>query len=161
MRLFRRGERDNYLSLVSSDLHRNKLYHFPAGHQHPATCIDLCKGSQQSVSVQLEPGIKRDPHINASEISFSEYGVDEYKILAGSSIRPLENEIKVSLSLTAVLDNESYELSYIIKKIYNTNELNPLAENQRKEFIVMQSLDEIVQQINMEISKIEMQSIKS
>jgi len=98
---------------------------------------------------------------NASEISFREYGVDEYKILAGSSIRPLENEIKVSLSLTAVLDNESYELSYIIKKIYNTNELNPLAENQRKEFIVMQSLDEIVQQINMEISKIEMQSIKS
>ena len=98
---------------------------------------------------------------NASEISFSEYGVDEYKILAGSSIRPLENEIKVSLSIIAVLDNESYELSYIIKKIYNTNELNPLAENQRKEFIVMQSLDEIIQQINMEISKIEMQSIKS
>ena len=98
---------------------------------------------------------------NASEISFSEYGVDEYKILAGSSIRPLENEIKVSLSITAVLNNESYELSYIIKKIYNTNELNPLAENQRKEFIVMQSLDEIIQQINMEISKIEMQSIKS
>ena len=92
----------------------------------------------------------------ASEISFSEYGVDEYKILAESSIRPLENEIKVSLSMTVVLDNESYELSYIIKKIYNTNELNPLAENQRKEFIVMQSLDEIVQQINMEISKIEM-----
>jgi hypothetical protein len=98
---------------------------------------------------------------NASEISFSEYGVDEYKILAGSSIRPLENEIKVSLSVKAVLNSKSYEFSYIIKKIYNTNELNPLAENQRKEFIVMQSLDEIVQQINMEISKIEMQSIKS
>jgi len=98
---------------------------------------------------------------NASEISFREYSVNEYKILAGSSIRPLENEIKVSLSITAVLDNESYELSYIIKKIYNTNELNPLAENQRKEFIVMQSLDEIIQQFNMEISKIEMQSIKS
>ena len=93
---------------------------------------------------------------DASELSFSEYGVDEYKILVGSSIRPMENEIKVSLSMTVVLDNESYELSYIIKKIYNTNELNPLAENQRKEFIVMQSLDEIVQQINMEISKIEM-----
>ena len=41
----------------------------------------------------------------------------------------------------------------LLKKIYNTNELNPLAENQRKEFIVMQSLDEIIQQINMEISK--------
>ena len=96
-----------------------------------------------------------------SKVFFSAYSVNEYKILAGSSIRPLENEIKVSLSITAVLNNESYELSYIIKKIYNTNELNPLAENQRKEFIVMQSLDEIVQQINMEISKIEMQSIKS
>ncbi|MEK9780195.1 MAG: hypothetical protein VW418_02060 [Gammaproteobacteria bacterium] len=98
---------------------------------------------------------------NASELSFSEYGVNEYKILAGASIRPLENEIKVSLSVKAFLNSESYEFSYIIKKIYNTNELNPLAENQRKEFIVMQSLDEIIQQINMEISKIEMQSIKS
>ena len=98
---------------------------------------------------------------DASELSFSEYGVNEYKILAGNSIRPLENEIKVSLSVKAVLNSESYEFSYIIKKIYNTNELNPLAENQRKEFIVMQSLDEIIQQINMEISKIEMQSIKS
>lgn len=98
---------------------------------------------------------------DASELSFSEYGVNEYKILAGNSIRPLENEIKVSLSVKAVLNSESYEFSYIIKKIYNTNELNPLAENQRKEFIVMQSLDEIIQQINLEISKIEMQSIKS
>jgi len=98
---------------------------------------------------------------NASELSFSEYGVNEYKILAGNSIRPLENEVKVSLSVKAFLNSELYEFSYIIKKIYNTNELNPLAENQRKEFIVMQSLDEIIQQINMEISKIEMQSIKS
>jgi hypothetical protein len=98
---------------------------------------------------------------DASELSFSEYGVNEYKILAGNSIRPLENEIKVSLSVKAVFNSKSYEFSYIIKKIYNTNELNPLAENQRKEFIVMQSLDEIIQQINMEISKIEMQSIKS
>ena len=98
---------------------------------------------------------------DASELSFSEYDVNEYKILAGNSIRPLENEIKVSLSIKAVLNSKSYEFSYIIKKIYNTNELNPLAENQRKEFIVMQSLDEIIQQINMEISKIEMQSIKS
>ena len=98
---------------------------------------------------------------NASELSFSEYYVNEYKILAGNSIRPLENEIKVSLSVKAVLNSKSYEFSYIVKKIYNTNELNPLAENQRKEFIVMQSLDEIIQQINMEISKIEMQPIKS
>ena len=98
---------------------------------------------------------------DASELSFSEYDVNEYKILAGNSIRPLENEIKVSLSVKAVLNSKSYEFSYIVKKIYNTNELNPLAENQRKEFIVMQSLDEIIQQINMEISKIEMQSIKS
>jgi len=98
---------------------------------------------------------------DASELSFSEYGVNEYKILAGNSIRPLENEVKVSLSVKAFLNSELYEFSYIIKKIYNTNELNPLAENQRKEFIVMQSLDEIIQQINMEISKIEMQSIKS
>ena len=104
---------------------------------------------------------KRQIENDASELSFSEYGVNEYKILAGNSIRPLENEIKVSLSVKAVLNSESYEFSYIIKKIYNTNELNPLAENQRKEFIVMQSLDEIIQQINMEISKIEMQSIKS
>ena len=55
---------------------------------------------------------------DASELSFSEYGVNEYKILAGNSIRPLENEIKVSLSVKAVLNSESYEFSYIIKKIY-------------------------------------------
>ncbi len=96
-----------------------------------------------------------------SKVSFSAYSINEYKILAGSSIRPLENEIKVSLTSEIIVNDISFDVSYQIKKIYNSNELNPLAENQRKEFIIKQSLEEIIQKINMEISKIEMQSIKS
>ena len=96
-----------------------------------------------------------------SKVSFSAYSINEYKILAGSSIRPLENEIKISLASEIIVNDTSFDVSYQIKKIYNSNELNPLAENQRKEFIIKQSLEEIIQKINMEISKIEMQSIKS
>ena len=98
---------------------------------------------------------------NESKVSFSAYSVNEYKILAGSSIRPLENEIKISLTSEIIVNYISFDVSHQIKKIYNSNELNPLAENQRKEFIIKQSLEEIIQKINMEISKIEMQSIKS
>ena len=96
-----------------------------------------------------------------SKVFFSAYSVNEYKILAGSSIRPLENEIKISLTSEIIVNDISFDVSYQIKKIYNSNELNPLAENQRKAFIIKQSLEEIIQKINMEISKIEMQSIKS
>jgi len=91
-----------------------------------------------------------------SYLGITSYVAKEYNIYAGDALRALEGEITLMLQVELRLNNSLVRKSFSSTKRYKSNELNPFAQNQMIELLKESMQKDIIQQIIVEVSALEM-----
>ena len=90
------------------------------------------------------------------KINIKNYKFDRYDVYAGQALRSLEVEFKSSIEVSLNLNDKKINKSLVSLKRFNSNELNPLADQEMLDFIQNQSIDDLVNQLFLEVSLIDM-----
>ena len=90
------------------------------------------------------------------KINIKNYKFDRYDVYAGQALRSLEVEVKSSIEVSLNLNDKNVNKSLISVKRFNSNELNPLADEEMLDFIRNQAIDDLVNQLFLEVSLIDM-----
>ena len=90
------------------------------------------------------------------KINIKNYKFDRYDVYAGQALRSLEVEVKSSIEVSLNLNDKNINKSLISVKRFNSNELNPLADEEMLDFIRNQAIDDLVNQLFLEVSLIDM-----
>ena len=90
------------------------------------------------------------------KINIKNYKFDRYDVYAGQALRSLEVEVKSSIEVSLNLNDKNINKSLVSVKRFNSNELNPLADQEMLDFIQNQSIDDLVNQLFLEVSLIDM-----
>tara|TARA_B100000073_G_scaffold267138_1_gene226746 strand:- start:405 stop:851 length:447 start_codon:yes stop_codon:yes gene_type:complete len=90
------------------------------------------------------------------KINIKNYKFDKYEVYAGQALRLLEVEVKSSIEVSLNLNDKKVNKSLISVKRFNSNELNPLADQEMLDFIRNQAMDDLVDQLFLEVSLIDM-----
>ena len=91
-----------------------------------------------------------------SYLGITSYVAKEYNIYAGDALRALEGEITLMLQVELRLNDSLVRKSFSSTKRYKSNELNPFAQNQMIELLKESMQKDIIQQIMVEVSTLEM-----
>ncbi len=91
-----------------------------------------------------------------SYLGITSYVAKEYNIYAGDALRALEGEITLMLQVELKLNDSLVRKSFSSTKRYKSNELNPFAQNQMIELLKESMQKDIIQQIIVEVSALEM-----
>ena len=91
-----------------------------------------------------------------SYLGITSYVAKEYNIYAGDALRALEGEITLMLQVELRLNDSLVRKSFGSTKRYKSNELNPFAQNQMIELLKESMQKDIIQQIIVEVSALEM-----
>ena len=91
-----------------------------------------------------------------SYLGITSYVAKEYNIYAGDALRALEGEITLMLQVELRLNDSLVRKSFSSTKRYKSNELNPFAQNQMIELLKESMQKDIIQQIIVEVSALEM-----
>ena len=103
-----------------------------------------------------------------SEIHIIKYELRAYDIYSGSALRALEKEIKATISFNVKsgnslnmdhsmhMDHSMDTISVSIMKRFSAIELNPLAENEMTKFIESEALNDLIDQLIIEVSLIDL-----
>ena len=97
-----------------------------------------------------------------SEIHIIKYELRTYDIYSGSALRALEKEIKATISFNVKssnsmnMDHSMDTKSVNIMKRFSAIELNPLAENEMKKFMESEALNDLINQLMIEVSLIDL-----
>ena len=91
-----------------------------------------------------------------SYLGITSYVAKEYNIYAGDALRALEGEITLMLQVELKLNDSLVRKSFSSTKRYKSNELNPFAQNQMIELLKESMQKDIIQQIMVEVSTLEM-----
>ena len=91
-----------------------------------------------------------------SYLGITSYVAKEYNIYAGDALRALEGEITLMLQVELKLNDSLVRKSISSTKRYKSNELNPFAQNQMIELLKESMQKDIIQQIMVEVSTLEM-----
>ena len=89
-------------------------------------------------------------------INIKNYKFDRYDVYAGQALRSLEVEVKSSIEVSLNLNDKNINKSLVSVKRFNSNELNPLADQEMLDFIRNQAIDDLVNQLFLEVSLIDM-----
>jgi len=89
-------------------------------------------------------------------LGITSYVAKEYNIYAGDALRALEGEITLMLQVELKLNDSLVRKSFSSTKRYKSNELNPFAQNQMIELLKESMQKDIIQQIIVEVSALEM-----
>ena len=90
------------------------------------------------------------------EININNYIFKQYKVYSGTSLRSLESEVKGSLKLTIITNGESLNKTLMSMKRFDSIELNPLAEKEMLSFIEKEIFDDLLNQIAIEVSLLDL-----
>ena len=90
------------------------------------------------------------------KINIKNYKFDRYDVYAGQALRSLEVEVKSSIEVSLNLNDKNINKSLVSVKRFNSNELNPLADQEMLDFISNQAIDDLVNQLYLEVSLIDM-----
>ncbi len=90
------------------------------------------------------------------KINIKNYKFDRYDVYAGQALRSLEVEVKSSIEVSLNLNDKNINKSLVSVKRFNSNELNPLADEEMLDFIRNQAIDDLVNQLFLEVSLIDM-----
>ena len=90
------------------------------------------------------------------KINIKNYKFDRYDVYAGQALRSLEVEVRSSIEVSLYLNDKKINKSLVSVKRFNANELNPLADQEMIDFIRNQSIDDLVNQLFLEVSLIDM-----
>ncbi len=103
-----------------------------------------------------------------SEIHIIKYELRAYDIYSGSALRALEKEIKATISFNVKsgnsmnmdhsmhMDHSMDKISVSIMKRFSAIELNPLAENEMTKFMENEALNDLIDQLMIEVSLIDL-----
>ena len=89
-------------------------------------------------------------------INIKNYKFDRYDVYAGQALRSLEVEVRSSIEVSLNLNDKKINKSLVSVKRFNSNELNPLADQEMLDFIRNQAIDDLVNQLYLEVSLIDM-----
>ena len=90
------------------------------------------------------------------EININNYIFKQYKVYSGTSLRSLESEVKGSLKLTIITNGESLNKTLMSMKRFDSIELNPLADKEMLSFIEKEIFDDLLNQIAIEVSLLDL-----
>ena len=107
---------------------------------------------KDQVSYLFNPGSSKEN----SYLGITSYVAKEYNIYAGDALRALEGEITLMLQVELKLNDSLVRKSFSSTKRYKSNELNPFAQNQMIELLKESMQKDIIQQIMVEVSTLEM-----
>lgn len=91
-----------------------------------------------------------------SYLGITSYVAKEYNIYAGDALRALEGEITLMLQVELRLNDSLVRKSFSSTKRYKSNELNPFAQSQMIKLLKESMQKDIIQQIMVEVSTLEM-----
>ena len=107
---------------------------------------------KDQVSYLFNPGSSKEN----SYLGITSYVAKEYNIYAGDALRALEGEITLMLQVELKLNDSLVRKSFSSTKRYKSNELNPFAQNQMIELLKESMQKDIIQQIIVEVTALEM-----
>ena len=90
------------------------------------------------------------------KINIKNYKFDRYDVYAGQALRSMEVEVRSSIEVSLNLNDKKINKSLVSVKRFNSNELNPLADQEMLDFIKNQAIDDLVNQLFLEVSLIDM-----
>ena len=90
------------------------------------------------------------------KINIKNYKFDRYDVYAGQALRSLEVEVRSSIEVSLNLNDKKINKPLVSVKRFNSNELNPLADQEMLDFIRNQAIDDLVNQLYLEVSLIDM-----
>ena len=97
-----------------------------------------------------------------SEIHIIKYELRAYDIYSGSALRALEKEIKATISFNVKsgnsmnMDHSMDTRNVNVMKRFSAIELNPLAENEMTKFMESEALNDLIDQLIIEVSLIDL-----
>ena len=116
-------------------------------------------GIPRSLEKKIDSVFKPTPNSdgeNVYRINIKNYKFDRYDVYAGQALRSLEVEVRSSIEVSLNLNDKKINKSLVSVKRFNSNELNPLADQEMLDFIRNQAIDDLVNQLYLEVSLIDM-----
>tara|TARA_B100000965_G_scaffold22159_1_gene16711 strand:+ start:63 stop:545 length:483 start_codon:yes stop_codon:yes gene_type:complete len=116
-------------------------------------------GIPRSLEKKIDSVFKPTPNSdgeNVYRINIKNYKFDRYDVYAGQALRSLEVEVKSSIEVSLNLNDKQINKSLVSIRRFNSNELNPLADQEMLDFIKNQAVDDLVNQLFLEVNLIDM-----
>ena len=113
------------------------------------------RGLEKKINSVFKPITNYDNR-DVYKINIKNYKFDRYDVYAGQALRSLEVEVRSSIEVSLNLNDKKINKSLVSVKRFNSNELNPLADQEMLDFIRNQAIDDLVNQLYLEVSLIDM-----
>ena len=113
------------------------------------------RGLEKKINSVFKPILNSDSR-DIYKINIKNYKFDRYDIYAGQALRSLEVEVRSSIEVSLNLNDKKINKSLVSVKRFNSNELNPLADQEMLDFIRNQAMDDLVNQLFVEVNIIDM-----
>lgn len=119
--------------------------------------ISFDSGIPKSFQIKINSMFKQNNGYGENvKININNYLFKQYEVYSGRSLRALESEAKSSLQLTIVSNGNEINKSLMSMKRFDSIELNPLAEQEMLSFIENEMFDDLLNQIIIEVSLIDL-----
>jgi len=119
--------------------------------------ISFDSGIPKSFQIKINSMFKQNNGYGENvKININNYLFKQYEVYSGKSLRALESEAKSSLQVTIVSNGNEINKSLMSMKRFDSIELNPLAEQEMLSFIENEMFDDLLNQIIIEVSLIDL-----
>ena len=119
--------------------------------------VSFDSGIPKSFQVKINSIFKQNIGYGENiKININNYLFKQYEVYSGKSLRALESEAKSSLQVTIVSNGNEINKSLMSMKRFDSIELNPLAEQEMLSFIENEMFDDLLNQIIIEVSLIDL-----
>ena len=119
--------------------------------------VSFDSGIPKSFQVKINSIFKQNIGYGENiKININNYLFKQYEVYSGKSLRALESEAKSSLQVTIVSNGNEINKSLMSIKRFDSIELNPLAEQEMLSFIENEMFDDLLNQIIVEVSLIDL-----
>ncbi len=113
------------------------------------------RGLEKKINSVFKPILNSDSR-DVYKINIKNYKFDRYDVYAGQALRSLEVEVRSSIEVSLNLNDKKINKKLVSLKRFNSNELNPLADQEMLDFIRNQAMDDLVDQLFVEVNLIDM-----
>ncbi len=113
------------------------------------------RGLEKKINSVFKPILNSDSR-DVYKINIKNYKFDRYDVYAGQALRSLEVEVRSSIEVSLNLNDKKINKKLVSLKRFNSNELNPLADQEMLDFIRNQAIDDLVDQLFVEVNLIDM-----
>ena len=148
--------------IVSScNINEYKQFKIDSGKYYFTYNQDIPSSLQEKINSMIGQSSYGD-NSKKSEIHIIKYELRTYDIYSGSALRALEKEIKATISFSLKsgnsmnMDHSMDTRNVNVMKRFSATELNPLAENEMTKFMESEALNDLIDQLMIEVSLIDL-----